>query len=99
MKCKIPGHHIEEHRTLAPEDLRRVFESAVCELHEADLTAKKRLPFRSPIVPRQMVLGTSQADVEKRALSDAARALAELWKVYANPTRGARGKAAGITVG
>jgi hypothetical protein len=76
MAYRIVGHRIEAHRSPSPEDLRRKFESAVCELH-ADMAAKKR----APIVPRRLVLGISQADAEKRAVTDAARALAELWKV------------------
>jgi hypothetical protein len=62
------------------EDLRRVFETAVCDIHQADLATKKR-QYRTPIVQRGKILGISQADAEKRALSDAARALAQLWKV------------------
>ena len=31
------------------------------------------------------ISGISQADAEKRALSDAARALAQMWNVWANP--------------
>jgi len=69
--------HIEAQRSPSPEDLKRVFETAVCEIHQADVDAKKRLP----IVSRARVLGLSQAGAEKRALSDAARALALLWKV------------------
>lgn len=81
MAYKIAGHRIEEQRPPSAEDLRRVFETAVCDLHEADLAARKRVKYRSPIVPRRMVSEISHADAEKRALSSAARALAELWKV------------------
>ena len=69
--------HIEAQRSPSPEDLKRVFETAVCEIYQADVVAKKRLP----IVSRARVLGLSQAGAEKRALSDAARALAQLWKI------------------
>jgi hypothetical protein len=58
-----------------------VFETAVCDIRQADLAAKKKLQYRIPIVQRGRVLGGSQAAVEKRALSDAARALALLWNV------------------
>jgi hypothetical protein len=58
-----------------------VFESAVGEIHQVDVAAKKRLQYRAPIVPRARLLGLSKDDMEKRALSDAARALAQLWKV------------------
>jgi hypothetical protein len=81
MAYKIAGHRIEDYRSPSAEDLRRLFETASCDLHQADLAAKKQVKYRSPIVPRRMVLGISQADAEKRALSSAARALAELWKV------------------
>ena len=64
-----------------PDDLRRVFETAVCDIRQADLAAKKKLQYRTPIVQRGRVLGVSQAAAEKRALSDAARALAQLWNV------------------
>jgi hypothetical protein len=66
-------------QSASPEDLRQAFESAVCEIHRADLAAKAR--YRAPIVPRARLLGLSQAGAEKRALSDAARALAQLWKI------------------
>jgi hypothetical protein len=39
------------------------------------------MQYRSPIVQRARIFGLSKAHAEKRALSDAARALAELWKV------------------
>jgi hypothetical protein len=81
MAYKILNQRIETHRPSSPEDLRRKFETAVCELHQANVAAKKRLHYHSPIVPRRRILGISQADAEKRAVSDAARALAELWKV------------------
>ena len=58
-----------------------MFETAVCDIRQADLAAKKRLQYRTPIVQRGRVLGVSQAAAEKRALSDAARALALLWNV------------------
>ena len=73
--------HIETQRPPSPEDLKRVFETAVCEIHQADVDAHKRLRYGTPIVSRGRVLGLSQANVEKRALTDAARALAQLWKV------------------
>jgi hypothetical protein len=81
MASKITQHHLEAQRSPSPTDLKRAFETAVCEIHQADLAAKERLQYRSPIVPRARILGISQAGAEKRALSDAARALAQLWKV------------------
>ena len=80
MASRILNHTFEAHRPPSPEDLRRKFETAVCELHASDLSAGKRLRYYSPIVPRRKILGISQADAEKRAVSDAARALAELWQ-------------------
>jgi hypothetical protein len=77
----IVGQKIETHRAPSADDLRHAFETAVCEIHRAELAAKKRLQYRAPIVPRAKVLGISQANAEKRALSDAARALAQLWNV------------------
>jgi hypothetical protein len=81
MSYRIAGQSIETQRALSPNDLKHVFEAAVCEIHQADLAAKKKLQYRAPIVARARVLGISQASAEKRALSDAARALAQLWKV------------------
>jgi hypothetical protein len=81
MAYKMAGRHIEAHRSPSADELRSAFETAVCEIHQADLAAKKRLQYRAPIVPRARILGLSGADAEKRALSDAARALAQLWKV------------------
>ena len=72
---------MEAQRSPSAEDLRRVFETAVSDIHQADLADKKRLQYRTPIVQRGRIVGTSQAAAEKRALSDAARALAQLWKV------------------
>jgi hypothetical protein len=73
---------VDSRRVPSPDDLRHAFEAAVCEIHQAEAgAAAKRLQYRAPIVPRARVLGISQADAEKRALSDAARALAQLWKV------------------
>lgn len=76
----IDAHHIQTGRPLSADDLRHMFEIAVCEIHRAD-AATNKLKYGAPIVPRARVLGVSQADAEKRALSDAARALAQLWKV------------------
>jgi len=81
MATTIAGHRIERFRSLSPDDLRRMFESAISQLHEADFTGRKRSQYRTPILQRRAILGISQANMEKRALMDAARALAELWKV------------------
>jgi hypothetical protein len=81
MAKTMAGRRIEHYRSPSADDLRRVFERAVSELHEADSAARKRLWHRTPIVQREEILGNSQANGEKRALTDAARALAQLWKV------------------
>lgn len=80
MAYKSEGQMIETQRRLSPDDLKHAFEAAVGEIHRADAAAKK-LQYRAPIVARAKVLGISQANAQKRALSDAARALALLWKV------------------
>ena len=76
----IAEHHMEAQRSPSAENLRRVFETAVRHIHQADLAAKG-LQYRAPIVQRGRILGVSQAAAEKCSLSDAARALAQLWKV------------------
>lgn len=83
MASRIEVHNLISNRPTSPDDLRHAFEAAVCEIHHADsgTAVAKKLQYRAPIVPRAKVLGISQADAEKRALSDAARALAQLWKV------------------
>jgi hypothetical protein len=81
MAPRIRGRSFDPCRSLSADDLRSAFETVLCELHEADRAAKRRSRYRTPIVPHGGILGISQADAEKRALSDAARALAQLWKV------------------
>jgi hypothetical protein len=65
--------------------LKRAFECAVRDIYEVGLTGKVS-QYRTPIAQRA---GTgavgSSVEAEKRALSDAARALAQLWKV--SPSR------------
>lgn len=62
-------------------DLRRVFEMAVEEIQQpAKLKAGVR--YGAPIVARSLAV-PNHAYGEKRALSDAARALAVLWKLPA----------------
>jgi hypothetical protein len=75
MAPKIASRFIEPPRSVSPDDLKRVFDSAMSKLHDA--ADQKRLWYRTPIVQR----GISQADTEERALKDAARALAQLWRV------------------
>jgi len=75
MASKVAGRSIEPSRPLSPDALKHVFETAMSKLH--DVADQKRLRYRTPIVQR----GISQADTEERALKDAARALAQLWRV------------------
>jgi hypothetical protein len=75
MTPKIALCCTEPSRSLSPDDLKRVFETAMSRLR--DVTDQKPLPYRTPIVQRSI----SQADTEQRALKDAARALAQLWRV------------------
>ncbi len=77
----IQPHDIQEQRSPSPEDLRRAFEKAMIEIHQADFASDKKMQYRSPIVQRAKRLGISQARAEECAISDAARALALLWKI------------------
>lgn len=81
MAYKIAGQRIEVNSTASAEDLKHVFETAVCEIRRSDLSTKNGLEYRAPIVTRARLLGISRASAEKRALYAAARALAQLWKV------------------
>jgi hypothetical protein len=81
MMPKTLGRAIEPVRPISADDLRHAFEDAVSSLHQSDLAVKKRLGYRTPIFQRRNILGASQGNPEKRALTDAARALAQLWKV------------------
>lgn len=81
MAHRILGHNAEGTQAPSPENLKRAFETAVCEIRQADRAAKKSDWYHIPIVRRARIPGFSRADAEKRALSDAARALAQLWKV------------------
>ncbi len=79
MANRIAAPTLAGQRTPSLDDLRNVFEKAVGEIHQAELTPNRQR--QAPIVSRATVLGISSASAEKRALSDAARALARLWKV------------------
>ena len=73
-------------RSLPPaKNLKRSFECAVRDIYQVGLTGKVS-GYRTPIVQRAgSAVPKSSVDAEKRALSDAARALAQLWKV--SPSR------------
>ncbi len=67
------------------KNLQRSFENAVRDIYEVGLTGKISR-YRTPIAKRtSAVAPESFVSAEKRALSDAAKALAQLWKV--SPSR------------
>jgi len=65
-------------------NLRRAFENAVRDIYQAGLNGKTS-NYRTPIVQRTSALVGSSENAQKKALTDAARALAQLWKV--SPSR------------
>lgn len=68
-----------------PANLKREFENAMRDIYEASLTGKTS-KHRKPIFHRSGATAPeSGAHAEKRALADAAKALAQLWKV--SPSR------------
>jgi hypothetical protein len=81
MSYKPSERHAKSLLATSPENLRHAFEIAVSEIHRADLANAKTLQPGISIVPRSRILRLSHAGAEKRAISDAARALAQLWKV------------------
>jgi hypothetical protein len=87
MANKIPQRPVELQRSASADDLKHIFEAAVCELHHPDMLAPKNPQYRMPIVQRRSLPNASPASAEKRAMSDAARALAQLWKVSAHVAR------------
>ena len=67
-------------------NLKRTFENAVRDIYQASLPGKQSR-YRMPIVQRRKTASESPANAEKRALSDAAKALAQLWKVTPSSSR------------
>jgi len=68
-------------------NLKRTFEHAVRDIYEVGLTGKASR-YRTPIVQRAgRAALESKANAEKRALTDAAKALAQLWKVAPGSSR------------
>ena len=65
-----------------PMDLRRVFETAVGEIQQPESTNAAR---RTPIFHRAPAPSREQS--EKRAMTDAALALAQLWKIAPHHAR------------
>lgn len=67
------------------KNLKRAFECAIRDIYQVGLTGKIS-QYRTPIVRRaSSAIPSSSVDAEKRALTDAARALAQLWKI--SPSR------------
>lgn len=71
-----------------PRNLKRSFESAVRDIYAAGLTGQVS-QYRTPIARRATAAAYagSKNHEEKRALTDAARALALLWKISPNSSR------------
>ena len=65
-------------------NLQSTFENAMRDIYQA---GAKRPGYRMPIVQRARVAAESSANTQKKALSDAAKALAQLWKVAPNSSR------------
>jgi hypothetical protein len=63
-----------------------VFETALGEIKQAQITGQ-RPGYRTPIFHRATKTAPSPAQSEKRAVSDAAYALAQLWKISPHPAR------------
>jgi hypothetical protein len=68
------------------KDLRRSFENAVSDIHRAELTGTVS-QRRTPIAQRTASKSESATGAEKRAFSDAAKALSALWKLAPNSRR------------
>jgi hypothetical protein len=67
-------------------NLKHTFENAVRDIYQAGITGKTS-NYRRPIVQRSPALSESSDNAQKKALSDAAKALAQLWKVAPNSGR------------
>jgi hypothetical protein len=76
-----------ERALMPPQKLKRAFECAVQDISQVGLTGKISR-YRTPIVERARTTATTvPVDAEKQALSDAAKALAQLWKVSPSSSR------------
>ena len=81
MASKFSINRISVPSPASPIDLKRAFENAVREIHRADVASGSKPRYGMPIVPKAKLSNLTRGDSEKRALTDAARALAQLWKV------------------
>ena len=70
---------------LADKNLKRAFANAVRDIYQAGLTGQPSR-YRSPIFQRAKNVPSHSND-EKKAVSDAASALAQLWRVSTNSSR------------
>ena len=77
---------INKNSSAAPKNLQRAFEHAIRDIYEAGVTGKVS-QYRSPIAQRPRTEPVSAGNAEKQALSDAAKALAQLWKVSPHLSR------------
>ena len=59
-------------------DARQKFESAIAQIHQS---AEPRSGSKTPIAVRKQTAVPDDHGAEKRALTDAARALAQLWNI------------------
>jgi len=76
-----------ERPTSTPKNLQRTFENAVRDIYQVGLTGHTS-QYRTPILQRpDRDTTVSPANAEKRALTDAAKALAQLWKIAPNVSR------------
>jgi hypothetical protein len=60
------------------DDLRRTFATAIAEMQQG---RRSRTPSQTPIFVRKAAAAPDDSAAEKRALTTAARALAQLWNV------------------
>lgn len=61
-------------------NLKRAFENAVRDIYQPQ-SPQSASNYRRPIAQRPHTSAEGPANTQKRALSDAAKALAQLWKV------------------
>lgn len=62
----------------SPAELRRTFETAIAKVQH---NGKPLSSAQTPIVPRKATALRDDPAAEKQALTDAARALAQLWNI------------------
>ena len=70
-------------------NLQRAFESAVRDIYQAEAKGPN---YRMPIVQRVHMTTASAGNVQEKAVADAAKALAQLWKVSPNSVADAKSR-------